>query len=90
LAPAAFAREETRSGAFLSLGGLVSGQDECAVSARCADLHAFADGELPEAEVASFLEHFCSCARCQRELETIFALAALAQTMKSPPGPGDG
>jgi anti-sigma factor RsiW len=55
------------------------------VSARCADLHAFADGELPDEQLASFAEHFCGCRRCQDELEAIFALRALVETMDDPP-----
>jgi anti-sigma factor RsiW len=55
------------------------------VSARCADLHAFADGELPVAEVPSFLEHFCDCGGCQSELEAIFALKALVETTEAAP-----
>jgi anti-sigma factor RsiW len=59
------------------------------VSARCADLHAFADGELPEDEVKSFREHLAGCSRCQDELEGILALRALVETMGDPPAPKD-
>jgi anti-sigma factor RsiW len=52
-----------------------------AMTGRCADVHAFADGELADDEVVSFLEHLCDCPRCYTELDAVLALRALAETM---------
>jgi anti-sigma factor RsiW len=52
--------------------------------ARYREVHAFADGELPEEERLAFLEHHGGCLPCQRELEEILALRALIETL-----PGD-
>ncbi len=46
-------------------------------------VHAFADGELLEAEAQAFREHLVDCARCQRELNDILQLEAL--TSQLPP-----
>jgi cellulose synthase operon protein C len=54
---------------------------------HCEKLHAFADGELPLADVASFQEHLGRCAVCQAELRDVMLLEALclglAQTRRS-------
>jgi anti-sigma factor RsiW len=57
------------------------------VSARCADIHAFADAELPDEEIAGFLQHLSACAGCQDELQAIYALKALVETMDDAPAP---
>jgi tetratricopeptide (TPR) repeat protein len=53
----------------------------------CEKLHAFADGELPAAEVPAFKEHLGACPACQSELRDVMALEALwlglAQTRRS-------
>jgi anti-sigma factor RsiW len=46
----------------------------------CDQVHEFADGELPPDAADAFGQHLVDCPRCQRELEAIFALKALAET----------
>lgn len=40
-------------------------------------LHAFADGELPEPEAAAFRLHLAACPQCQKELEDVLQLQGL-------------
>ena len=44
----------------------------------CEKLHAFADGEMPDAEVPSFHRHLACCSTCQGELRDVLLLEALA------------
>src|SRR4051812_10001269 len=82
---AARTTEQIAGRPFNRLGGTVTRSTRCAMSARCADVHAFADGELPEDEAASFREHLAGCRRCQDEFEAIVALRGVVETMGDPP-----
>src|SRR5690348_10366096 len=44
---------------------------------HCEQLHAFADGELADAEVPAFQEHLADCRACQSELRDVMLLEAL-------------
>jgi hypothetical protein len=44
-------------------------------------VHAFADGELPEAEAEAFRAHLVECAQCEAELREIMMLAAVTQPL---------
>jgi anti-sigma factor RsiW len=50
------------------------------VTSICDQVHEFADGELPPAAIEIFQQHLVECPACQRELEAIFSLRALAET----------
>ena len=47
-------------------------------------MNAFADGELAESDADSFRRHLPVCPQCLAELETIFALKALAESAGAP------
>ncbi len=49
--------------------------------AQYRDVHALADGELPEEELPALLEHQGRCPLCQRELQEILILRALIETL---------
>jgi hypothetical protein len=48
---------------------------------NCYNLHAFADGELPVAEVPRFQRHIARCRACQGELHEIVLLEALGSAL---------
>src|SRR4051794_7663672 len=43
----------------------------------CEKLHAFADGELPSADIAAFQRHLLGCPSCRHELREVLILEAL-------------
>jgi hypothetical protein len=47
----------------------------------CQKLHAFADGELPAAEVPRFQQHLARCRWCQGELHDVILLEALGPAL---------
>jgi anti-sigma factor RsiW len=53
------------------------------MTAPCNRLHTFADGELAFTERPAFHRHLGACAACQRELESVMMLDALAATFGS-------
>jgi anti-sigma factor RsiW len=55
----------------------------------CDQLHAFADGELPIAEVPAFERHLVTCPSCQEELESVMMLEALGYGISAQPPAGE-
>jgi tetratricopeptide repeat protein/putative zinc finger protein len=56
------------------------------VAMHCEKLHAFADGELPSAEVPEFQQHLVRCSSCRSELRDVMIIEALALGL-APPRP---
>ena len=52
--------------------------------ALCEKVHVFVDGELSPAERELFFDHMEACPRCQRDVEAILSLKALAETARAP------
>ena len=49
------------------------------MSAPCENLERFSDGEMPDAEAASFQVHLASCARCQARMLDLMQLDVMGQ-----------
>jgi hypothetical protein len=58
-----------------------------AVRWQCRRLHAFADGELGQADRDVFKDHLQMCVRCRANLEAILQLKGLAETVPSNSAP---
>lgn len=54
---------------------------------RCGDVGAFHDGELSPERAAAFRDHLMRCASCQREVENLGTVAAIASAPPREPVP---